>query len=151
MTIIRPITTVKKEIRILGIDACNSEQFVGVIVRGGTFLDGVVTFRPQTRKYIGHEISRIPYFPELRGIMLHDPKHRLDPDSIENDTGLPVMVVGTSSRITSDMLLVRTHKGSLLVRTKIPTSTLNKIVDLTWSFGRLPEPLRLSHLFSMQI
>src|SRR2546430_12592825 len=40
----RPIGTIKKETRTLGLDTCDPGLTIGVIVRGGTYVDGIISF-----------------------------------------------------------------------------------------------------------
>src|SRR2546430_4438487 len=77
----RPIGQVKKEIRTLGLDTCNPRSVVGVIVRGGLYLDGVVSFphaQNEPARNCAERIIELRYFPELRAMMLHDPKDQLE-------------------------------------------------------------------------
>lgn len=149
---IRPITTVKREIRILGIDTCLPNRIIGTVVRGGSFLDGIVVFNAShknDRNSLGSEIVKIPYYPQLRGIMLHDPSNRLDQDSIERLTQLSVIVLSNPRpENIKKFIRFRTRRGLLLVKTSLPISTLEKIIDVTWTNAKLPEPVRLAHLLA---
>lgn len=149
---IRPITTVKREIRILGIDTCDPDRNIGAVVRGGSFLEGILVFkasRKNDRSSLGSEIVKIPYYPELRGIMIHDPSNRLDPDSIERLTQLSVMVLSNPQpENIKKFISFKTRRGHLLVKTRLPISTLEKIIDVTWTNAKLPEPVRLAHLLA---
>src|SRR5207245_11174283 len=95
----RPIGQVKKEIRTLGLDTCNPRFTVGVIVRGGLYLDGVVPFRSSRNdasRRFARRIIESAYFPELRAIMLHDPDSQVDTTAVERLTGLPTIVISES-------------------------------------------------------
>src|SRR2546427_645944 len=77
---IRPIGTVKKEIRTIGLDTCNPRLTIGVIVRGGTYLDGIISFRSSgndASRTLAKRIIESEYFPQLRAIMQYDPDHQL--------------------------------------------------------------------------
>lgn len=146
---IRPLTTVKKEMRTLGLDGCNPKRIIGVVVRGGYFLDGAVLFENKSGNSLGAQIVNIPYYPELRCIMLHDQTNRLKTASIERQTGLPLIKVSNHSNSSKKETMVSVRKrGRLSVKTRLPTSTLEKILGLTWTIGRLPEPVRVAHLLA---
>lgn len=148
----RPITAVKKEIRILGLDACSKTRIVGAVMRGGLYLDGVLSFpwSPTERvQWLASEIVRNQYFPELRSIMIHDLKNRLDAREVEGASHLPVIEV-TVKRPTSreSYHLFQGTRGSLWVKTKLPVQVMEAILRVTWTTGHLPEPARVSHLLS---
>lgn len=148
----RPITTVKKEIRTLGLDACNTKRVIGAIVRGGLYLDGIVSF-PQTRqnkaRHLARNILETQYFPELRSVMIHDPKNSLDPRTIQETTRLPIIQVSSVKPADSKSYRVFNGKrGHLWVSSRLPPSILDKVISLTWTTGRLPEPTRVAHLIA---
>lgn len=146
---IRPLTTIKKEMRTLGLDGCNPKRIIGVVVRGGYFLDGVVLFENISKKSLGIQIVNIPYHPELRCIMVHDQTNRLKTSSIERQTGLPLIKVSNDYNGSRKETIVSVSKrGHLSVKTKLPTSILEKILALTWTTGPLPEPVRVAHLLA---
>src|SRR5712664_3889322 len=92
----RPMRAVKEEIRILGLDTCNPELTVGVVARGGLYLDGVISFPPNPKNTMRECARRIvdsAYFPELRAIMLHDPDGERDSRSLERTTSLPTIAI----------------------------------------------------------
>ncbi len=148
----RPITTVKGEIRILGLDSCTPQRVIGVVVRGGLFEDGVISL-PRKRSHpngdIVAKILETKYFPELRSIMVHDPKRRLDPASIEQMTRLPIIQVSEAKpgNETGYKVFYRT-RGKLWVKTRLQSLILDKILSLTWTTGLLPEPVRVAHLLA---
>ena len=148
----RPITAVKKEIRILGLDTCNKTRIVGAVVRGGLYLDGVLSFpwgSTERVQLLASEIIRSQYFPELRSIMLHNHENRLDGPEIEEASHLPVIEVSVSRPTGKQSYhLFRGTQGSLWVRTKLPARVMEEILRVTWTTGRLPEPARISHLLS---
>ena len=146
------IVTVKPEIRILGLDTCKSGQVFGAIVRGGTYIDGFVHFRfsENTSKLLGRKILATKYYPELRAIMLHDPKDRVVARTIERMTGLPVIAVLARGRGTGNYLVFRSRRGTMFHRSNVADATINKILNLTWTYESLPEPVRVAHLLSRQ-
>src|SRR5712692_10353283 len=115
----RQITTIKKEIRILGIDTCNPKRTIGAVVRGGYWLDGIILLSqsslndPQT---IAQTILGTRYYAELRSIMTHDTADLLDPEIIEKVTRLPMIQVSTSQK-RRDYSLFHGRHGKLWVKT----------------------------------
>ena len=149
---IRPIRAVKKEIRILGLDTCNPRLSIGVIIRGGLNLDGVIPNSPNQKRVMrewGRRIVDSAYFPELRAIMLHDPDDELDSSLLERITGLPTMLISRDNPSSG-----RGYQpfdgslGRLWFKTRLESSILKEILSISWSFGKLPEPLRVAHLLA---
>src|SRR2546428_3611674 len=142
--------TVKKEIRTLGLDLCNPRRLVGAVVRGGTFLDGVVVLPSKLipeSKSIGSAILGTRFFPELRLIMIHDPKVRLDAKVIERLTRLPVIQIDSArKRNSAGFKPYRVGRKGLQVKSLLPPGVLQEILSTTWARGLLPEPLRIAHL-----
>ena len=149
---IRPMRAVKEEIRILGLDTCNPGLTVGVVARGGLYLDGVISFPPNPKNTMRECARRIvdsSYFPELRAVMLHDPDDDRDSRSLERITSLPTIAVskdepghGRGYKVFNGNL------GRLWVKTRLELTILMKILAASWTFGRLPEPLRVAHLLA---
>lgn len=147
----RSISVVKREIRILGLDFCNKRLVTGAVMRGGQFLDGVFTIPDHGRlrkREIAERILATRYFPELRAIMVHDPPHRSKAENIEKITGLPVVTISTVRPGRRGFRVHRTKRGKLWVRSRLPSETLDRIVSLTWTFGRIPEPARVAHVLA---
>ena len=142
--------TVKREIRTLGLDLCNPQRLVGAVVRGGSFLDGVVLFTSKPilkSKSIASGILGTRFFPELRLIMTHGPKMRLDPDLIERLTGLPVIQIDSArKRSSGGFKPYQVGRKWLQVSSSLPRGVLQEILSTTWATGMLPEPLRIAHL-----
>jgi endonuclease V-like protein UPF0215 family len=144
--------TIKKEIRTVGLDLCNPRRLVGAVVRGGVYLDGVVVFPydpfPKSRS-IASAILETRFFPELRLIMTHDPKARVDPGVIEKLTKLPVIHIDSARR--RNLVSFRSYRvggKELQVKSSLPPETLQEVLSTTWTTGRLPEPLRIAHLLA---
>ena len=142
--------TVKKEIRALGLDLCNPHRSVGAIVRGGTYLDGIVILPSQlihSSRSVASAIVRTRFFPELRLIMTHDPDAWLDAKVIEGLTKLPVIQIKSERKISSNgFKLYTVGRKQLQVRSTLPPRILREILSTTWTEGTLPEPLRIAHL-----
>jgi len=143
--------TIKREIRTLGLDLCNARRLVGAIVRGGAYLDGVVVFPsnpiPKSRS-IASAILATRFFPELRLIMTHDSKARIDSKVIEKWTKLPVIQIGSSRRNSTGFESYRVGAKELRVKSSLQPRTLQEILSTTWTTGILPEPLRIAHLLA---
>ena len=147
----RTIATVKNEIRILGLDSCTPHGVIGVVVRGGRFQDGVLFFPHRTDPLGEAIVDRIlesKYFPELRSIMIHDLASRLDSARIEQKTGLPVIEVSDVKPRGRGYRLVHARTADLWVKTRLQTLIMRKILSVTWTMGRLPEPVRVAHILS---
>ena len=149
---IRPMGAVKEEIRILGLDTCNPGVTVGVVTRGGLYLDGVISISTSLKNTVKERARRIvnsTYFPELRAIMLHTPHDERDSRSLERMTGLPAIVISKEQpRHARDYKPFDRNPGRLWVKTQLEPAILKKALTATWRFGRLPEPLRVAHLLA---
>ncbi len=146
------IRTVKKEIRILGLDFCNNNRIIGAVTRGGDLLDGIISFptlaRPDSRR-IAQQIRQTRYYPELRAVMIHDPGHRSKPEVIERTSRLPVIRVLAKKPGHRRYRIILVKRGLLWVQTGLSDETLRKVLSLTWTWGRLPEPARAAHLLAL--
>ena len=141
-----PINTVKKEIRILGLDTCRLGRVFGAVVRGGLYLDGVILI--PSEKEVAMTIRESRYYPELRAVMLHDPRNRLRSEAIEKRAKLPMIQVSSSKPARKGYLQFKSKRGSLWLRTNIPSPTIEQVLSTTWTLGRLPEPARIAHLLA---
>jgi endonuclease V-like protein UPF0215 family len=149
---IRSMGAVKDEIRILGLDTCNPGLTVGVVTRGGLYLDGVISFPPNPKNTMRDCARRIvdsAYFPELRAIMLHDPLDERDSPSLERTTSLPTIAISKEEPdYGRGYKVFHGDLGRLWVKTRLELTILKKILTASWTFGRLPEPLRVAHLLA---
>src|SRR6266516_3659617 len=122
----RPIGTIKKEIRTLGLDTCNPRLTIGVIVRGGTYLDGMISF-PSS----GNDASRMVAKRIIK---------------------LPTMVISDDKPNDGrGYQCFQGDLGRLWVKTRLESTTLKKILSVSWTTGKLPEPLRVAHLLAKLI
>jgi len=148
----RPVGTIKKEIRILGLDTCNPMLTTGVIVRGGAYLDGVLSIpssRNDVSRTFAKRIIESAYFPELRAIMVHVPDDQLDPTVVERLTKLPTMVISKDKPNDGrGYQCFQGDLGRLWLKTRLESTTLKKILSVSWTTGKLPEPLRVAHLLA---
>jgi hypothetical protein len=89
------------------------------------------------------------YFPELRAVMLHDPDGERDSRSLERITSLPTIATSKDEpRHGRGYKVFHGNLGRLWVKTLLEPLILKKILTSSWTFGRLPEPLRLAHLLA---
>jgi endonuclease V-like protein UPF0215 family len=141
------LTHVKDEVRILGLDCCNPRVTIGAVVRGGLYLDGIVSFpKKHTTVQLTNSIRETKYFPELRLIMIHGFTRDLNSATIERISRLPVIKVSRGAKMRRG-----TFEGKefgLLVKTKLDRPTLRRILTLTQVLGPLPEPIRVAHLLA---
>jgi endonuclease V-like protein UPF0215 family len=150
--VIGPIRAIKEEIRIIGIDTCNEELTVGVVSRGGSYLDGLISFRPNPKNASREQARRVvdsAFFPELRVVMLHGPSNRGDRHSMEELTNLPTVAI-SEDKLSNwrGYKVFHSPIGRLWVKTRLEWITLRKVLDASWKFGRLPEPIRVAHLLA---
>ena len=146
--------SLKVEFRVLAIDTCNSKQLIGVVYRGGQFLDGVLMFgqRAKAASQIGKGVRESKYFPELQILMLHDPSNTVDSELVRTETRLPLLTFltkksGHNKSSQSFQFLL----GRIWINTLLDTATVQRILHLTWTTGRLPEPVRVAHLLARSI
>ena len=142
----KPLTILKKETRILGMDFCNPRIIIGAVVRGGLFLDGVITF-PRKTDTLGRKIGETRYFPELKLIMIHDVEKVIEVPQMHRIIGLPIIAVGTSGPVRARVS--KSEGGSETRQWEtigLDPSMLARIHTITKTKGTLPEPLRIAHL-----
>ncbi len=146
---IRGMRAIKEEIRILGLDTCNPGLTVGVVARGGLYLDGVISFPPNPKNTMRECARRIvdsTYFPELRAVMLHNPEDVRDSRSLERITGLPTIAISKNG--PRGYSAFHGNLARIWVNTRLELTILKKILASSWTVGRLPEPLRVAHLLA---
>src|SRR5881628_3546616 len=143
------LMTVKKEIRVLGLDTCRKDVMIGAVVRGGLYLDGVMRIQgaDSTNSFAVAKFVRASrYYPELRVIMTHDKRQTLNGRSLEKAVGLPVIQVAINP--THGYRRYLTKNGTVSIRSRLPVETITRIVSLIWTRGKMPEPLRIAHLIA---
>jgi len=144
--------TVKKEIRTLGLDLCDPQRLMGVVTRGGDYLDGVfvLSSRPVLKiASIALAVLGSRFFPELRLIMIHHLETQFDAKILERLTKLPVIQVDeTRRRQSGGFKLYKVGPKQLHVKGSLPPRNLQEILSTTWTAGTLPEPLRIAHLLA---
>ena len=143
----------KKEIRSLGIDLCNPKHVVGVVVRGGLYLDGIVVFTPNSKGWnasIASGVLGARFYPELKLIMTHDDEQKLDIRKIQRVTRLPVIQVSsrTRGRLPDNSQRFRIQRKEVIVRSSLERRIVEEVLTRTWTTGSLPESLRVAHMIA---
>lgn len=81
--------------------------------------------------------------------MLHSPDDERDPRSLERITGLPTITISKSNpRHGRGYMVIHGYPGRLWVKTRLELDILKRILSVSWTFGKLPEPLRIAHLLA---
>src|SRR5207237_6310922 len=124
----------------LGLDTFNPRSVVGVTGRGRLCLDGVVSFthaQNEPARNCAERIIELRHFPELRAIMLHDPKDQLDSKLLERVTKLPTIAIskgrprhGRSYRVFQRKL------GRIWVKTRLESPAFGKIFSVSWTIEK---------------
>lgn len=176
----------KKEVRVLGIDDAPFDKFkdpyteiIGVMYRGGSFLDGVVSTKIRvdgknaTMKIIDM-INRSKFKPQLQYIMFGGIAvggfNVLDIAEIHKKTKIPVMVVirrnPNIKRIHDVLIHLKKEDrfpviqragpviplGDLYVQYKGMThEEARKLLKITCTHAKFPEPLRVAHIIASGI
>ena len=138
----------KRETRVLGLDFCNSKHIVGVVTRGGLYLDGVFVFeRSLNPALLARKVAETKYFPELKAIMLHGANSPSDARIVQRTTKLPVITISPDGRLNGQVYKnISTRNERLRVKPSIRDLNLQDILSLTKTSGSLPEPVRIAHL-----
>jgi endonuclease V-like protein UPF0215 family len=81
--------------------------------------------------------------------MLHDPDDQLDSAVVERMTKLPTMVISSDKPNHSrGYRCFQGDLGRLWLKTRLESTTLKKILSISWTIGKLPEPLRVALLLA---
>ena len=125
---------------------------MGVVARGGLYLDGVFSF-PSNLKNAMRECARriidSAYFPELRAVMLHTAYDEQDLRPLERITSLPTIAISKDEPPHGQGYRVFKRKQSRVwLKTQLELTILKKILTVSWTFGGLPEPVRVAHLLA---
>jgi len=149
MTLAR--STIKSEVRILGLDVCNRRQTVGAIIRGGLYLDGLLTMGTNTSE-LGSNIRSSRYYPELRYIMIHqDNGEKFEAQKIQKITRLPVVEIARkkpAEKISSSYTKLLMEGRMIFLRSTLDHTNTLRLLSLSWTTGPLPEPVRVAHLLA---
>jgi endonuclease V-like protein UPF0215 family len=81
--------------------------------------------------------------------MLHDPDDQLDSTVVERMTKLPAMVISSNKpNHSGGYQCFQGDLGRSWLKTRLESTTLKKILSVSWTIGKLPEPLRVAHLLA---
>lgn len=115
-------------------------------------MDGVISFPPNpenTMRNCARRVVDSAYFSELRAVMLHTTDDERDPRPLERITSLPTIVISKDQPPQAQGYKVFSEDpGRLWVKTQLEPTILKKILTVSWTFGKLPEPLRVAHLLA---
>ncbi len=139
---------VRAEVRILGIDTCNPNSIIAAVLRGGQYLDGVLTLSVgMGARQAALKINGTKYRPELRAIMIHDPRMVLDSSIVQRMTNLLVLdwIGSENGRLPKRSGQTLGRKASDTVLSRL---TIDKMLAITRTKGRMPEPVRIAHLLA---
>jgi len=178
--------SLRKEIRVIGIDDTSFDKFkdrqtraIGVIFRGGNFLDGVVSVvvrvdGDDSTEKLARMVNSCKFKPQLRCIMLDGIAvggfNVVDIHALSEKTKLPVIVVVRDypdfSKIFAALkklgfyskrkLMEKAGKpirmGKVYVQLcGITEEKAKEILEITCTRSYLPEPIRVAHLIGQGI
>ncbi|MBI4149872.1 DUF99 family protein [Candidatus Woesearchaeota archaeon] len=178
--------TLRTEIRVIGIDDASFDKFkdkktlaIGVIFRGGNFLDGVISIPVQVDGDDGTEqlvqmINKSKFKPQLRCILLDGIAvggfNVIDIQELSMKTKLPVIVVvrdypNFEKIFTALKKLGMEWKRELMEKAgkpmrigkvyvqlcNISQEKAKEILEITSTRSYLPEPIRVAHLIGQGI
>jgi hypothetical protein len=180
------LTHPKKEVRVLGIDDGPFNKFtdkdaiiVGVVHRGGQFMDGVISTRAAVDGDDGTDVlaklvNKSKFKPQLRAILLHGIAiagfNVIDLPALHRKTKLPVIVVvrdypnfddiyaalrklGQACKIALiDQLPKPVQAGKIWMQyVGISRVAAERLVKITATHSDIPEPLRVAHIIAAGI
>src|SRR5438093_13324587 len=95
------VMTVKKEIRILGLDTCRKGVIIGAVVGGGRYLDGVLRLHgadSTNTRAVAKYVRTSRYYRELRVVMTPDKRQTLSGKRLEKGVAVRRIQVATGPR-----------------------------------------------------
>jgi endonuclease V-like protein UPF0215 family len=168
------IRQVKKEIRVLGIAAKSSNRgrhlnIIGVIYRGGLWLDGVLRTTapgPDITDATVETITKSSHLPQIRVIILHndliEKGASIDPCKLATGTSRPVISLSAAENQTSnieecaDLVVKRRLQeigGNILQVFSVGLSSndATEILNISMGRGAMPEALRVADLIAQTL
>ena len=177
---------IKKEIRIIGIDDSPFNKFkdkevlvVGVIMRGGLFVDGVLSTRvdvdgSNATSKIAKMINKCKFKPQLQCIFLNGIAvagfNVVDVRQLSKETRIPVVVVirtnpdiakikDTLAKIRQKNKIKLIEKAGKVIQIDnvfvqligIDLEKAKEILRIVCTRSLIPEPLRLAHIIAAGI
>lgn len=168
------IRQVKNEIRVLGVSVKRSREedhfhLVGVVFRGGLWLDGVLkssALRSNVTKELVDMIKSSPHHSQVRVILLHnsllESECSLDPFKLSVETCRPVILLSKNeddfyAQYTQKLVVTQRFKMNRMGKTISALSVglkrrdAEKILDVSTREYDLPEALRVADLVASAI
>ena len=168
------IRQVKREIRVIGIAVKPSRggdrlHVVGVVFRGGRWLDGVMRITahgPDVTDRIGGMITSSSHHPQIRVILLHNAfiegGASVDPYRLSMGTSRPVIVLSTDeggpdapegpSDVVGQSFELRREAGSLAVLSiGLRSHDAERVLEVSTRDGMIPEALRVADLVASAV
>lgn len=159
------IRQVKREIRTLGVVAKRCKNggslVIGVVFRGGLYLDGVLKATAHDPDITGAMVEMIkssPHYPQIRVLILHevliDEEVRIDPSQLYNEVKRPLILLSDGDfkgehRAPTEVLEVELGgKTVKVIPLGLRRREAEKILTITTRDGVLPEPIRVAELIS---
>ncbi len=161
---------VKREIRVLGISFEPSQSFdhinvIGVIFRGGNWIDGVMRtkcFEQDITEKTAEMITTSPHHPQIRVILLDktliEGGAYIDPHGLSTLTARPVILISTdkidiASDATSDLAVqgftLKKDEGELfIISIGLDMQDAVNVLEVSTRKGILPEALKVAELIS---
>jgi len=176
----------KDEARILGIDDAAFDKFkdryalvVGVLFRGGKFMDGVITTRVavdgiNSTQKLAEMINKTKFRPQIQCIMLDGIAmggfNVIDIVKLHDKTGIPVLVFMRDhpdlpnierilKKIGMEQKIALLRKGGKIVKmgnihiqfSGMAEERARDFLRISIRRGNIPEPLRVAHLIGQGI
>ena len=150
------IRQVKREIRILGINIVPWDKghwIVGVVYRGGLFMDGVMNVRTDKKSLTEAIVSMImnsPHFKQIRVITfdrdLINPETEVNSLFIFEKTGKPVIVLGEEMEDFNPFKESFIWNSRKVVTVGLAASSARRVLEVSTVTGSVPESLRVAQL-----
>jgi len=165
------IRHVKREIRVLGIAVKpsldgNILNAVGVVFRGGLWLDGVMrtaALGKDLTERIVEMVTSSPHYPQIRIILLHEELieggARIDPYGLSTRTSRPVLFLSTDEAgpaaleppadVTAKRFGLRREGSSLsILSVGLRDRDAARVIEVSTREGAMPEALRVAGLIA---
>lgn len=168
------IRQVKREIRVLGIAVKPSRagdrlHAVGVVFRGGRWLDGVMRTTapgPDVTDRLVEMITASPHHPQIRVILIHDALLEggasVDPYKLSTGTSRPVVALSTDkvgpaapetpTDVAVECFELKKEAGSLAVLSVgLRSRDAARVLEVSTRRGIMPEALRVAGLVTSAV
>lgn len=158
------IRQVKREIRVLGIAAvrgADSFQAVGVVFRGGLWIDGVIKTASRVADLTDGLVEMVkgsPHHPQIRVILLHDglipPGASIDPFRLATGCGKPAIYLSSEEGAAepcpgAESFPWGDRMWALAVGLK--RRDAERVLRVSTGLGPMPEALRVAGLVTASL